>query len=112
MNDAFNNGLDHLRCARPAIGIKADGDELRMRKSKRINMISLMTQKLNEEVSSMCNLSEGVMRKGVAKGMTKGILSSIQSLMKNMDLSEEQAMAMLDIPEEERQNYRDLLKKQ
>ena len=32
--------------------------------------------------------------------------------MKNMDLSEEQAMAMLDIPEEERQNYRDLLKKQ
>jgi len=71
-----------------------------------------MTQKLDEEVSSMCNLSEGVMRKGVAKGVTKGVLSSIQSLMKNMDLSEEQAMALLDIPENERQGYRDLLKKQ
>ncbi len=71
-----------------------------------------MTQKLDEEVSSMCNLSEGVMRKGVAKGVTKGVLSSIQSLMKNMDLSEEQAMALLDIPEKERQGYRDLLKKQ
>ena len=75
-----------------------------------------MTQKLDEEVSSMCNLSEGVMRKGVAKGMAKGItertLSNLQSLMKNMGLSIEQAMAVLEVPEGERQGYRDLLKKQ
>jgi len=67
-------------------------------------------------VSSMCNLSEGVMRKGVAKGMAKGItertLSNLQSLMKNMGLSIEQAMAVLEVPEGERQGYRDLLKKQ
>ena len=83
-----------------------------------------MTQKLDEEVSSMCNLSEGVMRKGMAKGMAKGIakgitkgitertLSNLQSLMKNMGLSIEQAMAVLEVPEGERQGYRDLLKKQ
>lgn len=68
----------------------------------------------------MCNLSEGVMRKGMAKGMAKGIakgitertLSNLQSLMKNMGLSIEQAMAVLEVPEGERQGYRDLLKKQ
>ena len=79
-----------------------------------------MTQKLDEEVSSMCNLSEGVMRKGVAKGraegmargVTKGILSSIQSLMETMNLSPDQAMAALKVPEAERQKYVELLKKQ
>ena len=85
-----------------------------------------MTQKLDEEVSSMCNLSEGVMRKGVAKGRAEGIakgraegmakgmaertLSNLQSLMKNMGLSAEQAMTVLEVPEAERQQYADLLK--
>jgi len=80
----------------------------------------------------MCNLSEGVLRKGLTRGMaqgraegiaqcmaqgmtkgiTKGILSSLQSLMKNMNLSAEQAMVILDIPEGERPNYLALLEKQ
>jgi len=75
-------------------------------------------------VSSMCNLSEGVMRKGmargiakgvakgVAKGRTEGIVSSIQSLMETMNLSPDQAMAALKVPEAERQKYVELLKKQ
>lgn len=74
----------------------------------------------------MCNLSEGVMRKGVAKGRAEGIakgraegmakgmaertLSNLQSLMKNMGLSAEQAMTVLEVPEAERQQYADLLK--
>ncbi len=72
----------------------------------------------------MCNLSEGVMRKGVAKGIAKGraegiakgraegIVSSIRSLMETLDFSAEQAMAALKIPEAERQSYLDLLEKQ
>ncbi len=60
----------------------------------------------------MCNLSEGVMRKGMAKGVTKGILSSIQSLMETMDLSADQAMAALKVPEAERQRYLALLETQ
>ncbi len=87
-----------------------------------------MTQKLDQEVSSMCNLSEGVLRKGLTRGMAQGmaqgrvegraeglaegILSSIQSLMKNLNVSVERAMTILDIPEGERQAYLDLLQKQ
>lgn len=67
-----------------------------------------MTQRLESEVSVMCNLSKGVEEKGVAKG----ILASIKNMVKNMGVSVEQAMSVLEIPEAERQKYMDLLKRQ
>ena len=51
----------------------------------------------------MCNLSEGVEQKGIAKGVT----SSIRNLMGSMGWSIEQTMDALQIPDEERQIYRD-----
>ena len=71
-----------------------------------------MTQRLESEVSVMCNLSKGVEEKGMAKGLTKGILDSIKNMVKNMGVSVEQAMSVLEIPEAERQKYMDLLKRQ
>ena len=75
-----------------------------------------MTQKLEQEVSVMCNLSKGVMeksmKKGLAEGMANGILSSLKNLVKNMGLPVEQAMAVLEIPESERQKYREMLEQQ
>ena len=53
----------------------------------------------------MCNLSKGVREMGRADG----ILSAIKSLVKNMNVSVEQAMSVLEIPETERQKYMDLL---
>ena len=67
-----------------------------------------MTQTMEREVSVMCNLSKGVEEKGIAKG----ILSSIKNLVKNMDVSVEHAMSVLEIPEAERQKYMDLLERQ
>jgi len=60
----------------------------------------------------MCNLSKGVEEKGIAKGMANGILISVKNLVKNMGISVEQAMSVLEIPEAERQKYMDLLKRQ
>ena len=87
-----------------------------------------MTQAIEREVSVMCNLSRGVREKGIAEGMAKGraegivkgraegmakgMLASIKSLVKNMNLSVEQAMSVLEIPDAERQMYRDLLNQQ
>ena len=71
-----------------------------------------MTQKLESEVSGMCNLSKGVLEKGMAKGVAKGTMSAIRNLMETMNWSMEQAMAALKIPEAEQQNYRKLLKQQ
>ena len=71
-----------------------------------------MTQTMEREVSAMCNLSQGVMKKGLEKGRAEGILSSIKNLIKNMGVSVEQAMSLLEVPEVERQKYMDLLNQQ
>lgn len=74
-----------------------------------------MTQELEKEVVEMCNLSDGVEQKGIAKGfakgITKGIMFSIQSLMESMGWTIEQAMDALQIPTEERNGYLNMLKK-
>ena len=66
-----------------------------------------MTQELEREVSEMCNLSEGVEQKGIAKGIT----ASIRNLMESMGWSIEQAMDALQISTEERNGYLNMLKK-
>ena len=70
-----------------------------------------MTETIEREVSLMCNLSKGVREKGRAEGRADGIVSSIKNLMETMDLSIEQAMAALKVPETERQKYMDLLER-
>ena len=67
-----------------------------------------LTQTMEQEVSVMCNLSKGV----EAKGMTNGILASIKNLVKNLGMSVEQAMSVLEVPEAERQKYMDLLEQE
>lgn len=54
----------------------------------------------------MCNLSKGIMEKGIEKG----VLSSIKSLMETMGWTLDQAMVALKVPEAERRAYQDLLK--
>lgn len=69
----------------------------------------------------MCNLSKGVMEKGMAKGMEKGLekgiakgraegiaentFASIKSLMETLGLSVDAAMAALKVPEADRPGY-------
>ena len=64
----------------------------------------------------MCNLSKGVMEKGLEKGRAEGhaerALSDLRNLMETLGLTIEQAMAALKVPEDELQKYMDLLKQQ
>ena len=64
-----------------------------------------MTQRLEQEVSLMCNLSKGVEQTGIKKG----ILVSIVNLMKNMQLSVQEAMRILEIPESEQAEYVEMI---
>lgn len=53
-------------------------------------------------------MDEG-MEKGIEKGIEQGIekgIDSIKKLMKNMNLTIEQAMNALEIPEDKREKYR------
>ncbi len=64
----------------------------------------------------MCNLSQGVEEKGIAKGLARGraeaTLSLIQNLMDSMGFSPEKAMSLLKIPEEDRAKYIQMLTRQ
>lgn len=79
-----------------------------------------MTETLEKEVYAMCNLSEGVEARGIAKGRVEGrmegraegVLSALQSLMKSMNLTIDQAMNALMISEADRPKYRSLLEGQ
>ena len=65
-----------------------------------------MSQQFGEEVSQMCNLSEGVEQKGIQKG----ILESISNLMDTMNWTAKEAMDALKIKAEERSLYEKLLR--
>ena len=68
----------------------------------------------------MCNLSQGVEEKGIAKGLVKGraegraeaTVTLIRNLMDSASVSIEKAMSMLKISEEDRAKYIELLEKQ
>ena len=67
-----------------------------------------MNQAFEEEVSRMCNLSEGVEQKGIQQALTE----SIKNLMDTMNMTSKEAMDALKIKEDERSRYAELLKKQ
>ena len=73
-----------------------------------------MTDQMNEEVSVMCNLSQGILEKGMEKGMEKGIEkgmeNALRNLMYNLKMTAEQAMAALSIPQNEYEKYKAILR--
>lgn len=75
-----------------------------------------MTQTLEGRISEMCNLSQGVENRGIAKGILQGAenaqLGNIRSLMQNLNISAEQAMTLLDISAKDRSRFASLLTKQ
>ena len=79
-----------------------------------------ITEEMERAVTEMCNLSEGVENRGIAKGLAKGraegraegVMDSLHNLMDSMGLTIEQAMAALKVSEEDRLKYQELLSKQ
>ena len=80
-----------------------------------------MTQTLETEVYQMCNLSQGAIEKGIQKGMQQGIqqgigqgreeerIASVRNLMQNLHMTAEDAMEVLNIPQEDRDRIKQAL---
>ncbi len=76
-----------------------------------------MTYELESEVQTMCNLSKGIeeeaihqgLTKGLAQGMQQATLSSIRNLMISLNMTEDQAMAALQLSDTDKEKYRELL---
>ena len=89
-----------------------------------------MSEPMEEEVAQMCNLSQGIVEKGLAEGMAKGMeqgleqglakgmeqglakgifdanMGSIRAMVSELHLTVEQAMNVLKIPQNERERYK------
>ncbi|MBO5523046.1 MAG: hypothetical protein J5986_05130 [Roseburia sp.] len=74
-----------------------------------------MTEILERQVETMCNLSKGIEEKGMEKGMEKGYeaaeLQNIKNLMQKLKMTAEQAMDVLDIASDKRGKYSAMLSK-
>ena len=61
----------------------------------------------------MCNLSQGVMEKGLQKGYGQGReeerVASVRNLMQNLHMTAEDAMKALNIPQEDRDRIKKAL---
>ena len=55
----------------------------------------------------MCNLSKGIEERGIVRGREEGTLREIENLMDTLNLTAEQAMAALKVPETDRLKYAD-----
>ncbi len=64
-----------------------------------------MTETLERKVILVCNLSKGLVEKGIEQGITRGILASLKNLMSNMGWTAEQSMAALNVPKTEWEGY-------
>lgn len=71
----------------------------------------MMTAELEREVRDMCNFSDGIERRGYERGKNEGIVIAIKSIMKTMSMTLSQAMDVLQIPEDDKEQYMNMLKK-
>ena len=71
-----------------------------------------MTESMEKEFNNMCNLGEAIEQKGIKKGRHTTRLEDIQAIRKNLGYSLEQAMDLLNVPDDERPEYLTLLQKQ
>ena len=71
-----------------------------------------MTETIESEVSKMCNLSDGVERQGIEKGLQQGLQTAryeaVKNIMKNLNLTCEQAIKALGISVKEWGDIKDL----
>ncbi len=71
-----------------------------------------MTEAMEKEFNNMCNLGEAIEQNGIKKGRHTTRLEDIQAIRKNLGYSLEQAMNLLNVPDDERPEYLTLLQKQ
>jgi len=76
-----------------------------------------MNEKIEQELMNMCNLSSGILERGIEIGETRGekrgkeqgILESILNLKESLNYNDKQAMDILKIPVSEQKKYLKLL---
>ena len=78
-----------------------------------INQVTGSKMKLrrSKEEVNVCKAIEGLMEDSKLEGIEIGQTNSIKSLMTKMNLSADEAMEILDIPEDKRESFKEMIEK-
>ncbi|MCD7905571.1 MAG: hypothetical protein LUG24_08420, partial [Clostridiales bacterium] len=72
-----------------------------------------ITKNIEEEVTTMCNVSYGIARRerneGRVEGREETLVGTLKKLMKNLGIDIDQAMKLVEIPESDYSKYRRLI---
>ena len=80
-------------------------------KKKQLRKFDIETSyTLERGFSEMCNYSQGVAEKNLRIGMEKGHIEALKAMIKKLSLTEDQAMDVLEIPQEDRAKIKKELK--
>ena len=71
-----------------------------------------MTTELEGCVNDMCNISDLLVEESEERGEKNARLDNIRTLMRKLNQTADEAMDMLDIDENDREEYRKILNKQ
>jgi hypothetical protein len=71
-----------------------------------------LTEEIKSEVSEMCNISEGIEERGINIGRSQGVYESIKKVMRSLSVSAEKAMDILEISDNDRDKYINMLAEQ
>ena len=63
------------------------------------------TVELEGGLATMCNLSDHIEEKAIQRGISEERFSNLRAVMENLNLTAEQAMDVLNVPQEERAQY-------
>ena len=112
---AFLDYVNGIVCNDPLV--RAIDEEIRRIKEENEERVSYMTFAMKMMEERKAGFKEGERqgiakgeRQGIAKGRTESLASSIRNMMKNMGVSLEKAMDVLQIPADERTKYAALVK--
>ncbi len=95
----------------PAIRLLSKLFSQNMSKAEKKAMLSeefgiAVTEKISKEVSTVCNLSEGIYKRGKSEGLVEGRLKTLQNdvknVMKSLNMSMEEALKVLNVNREDR----------
>jgi hypothetical protein len=72
-----------------------------------------LSEEMDMEVRNMCNISTGIEERGINKGLEQGknltLINSVKGIMSNLKLSAEEALAVINVPVEDRGKYLKML---
>lgn len=102
-NEDDKNGKGLIRLLSVLLSTDKRADEKKRILEEEFNIA--MSEEMEKEADEMCDYSNYVEEKGIKKGIEQGLAVSLKNLIKNANMTLEQAMAVLEIPETDREMY-------